>query len=93
LGLSSFAYFKRVFFCSESTILGDKGLLLPSLKHSGPKLNKESEEDIVEENLKRLQTLSEVSSVDQKSAEKVISFTKRLQHPAIKRFFVPPDVF
>jgi hypothetical protein len=51
--------------------LGDKGLLLPSLKQAGPKIKKESEKDIVAANLKRLLNLSKIGDVDLESAEKV----------------------
>ncbi|XP_065353665.1 uncharacterized protein LOC135948365 [Cloeon dipterum] len=64
-------------FQQRSTILGAKGLLLPFLKHSGPKLEEESEEQIVEENLKRLLSLSQISAIDLKCAEKILERTNR----------------
>lgn len=54
---------------SGSTILGDRDLLLPSLRRSRP--TKCLNVDKTEKNLKQLQMLTETPAIDLKTAQKV----------------------
>ncbi|XP_059480291.1 uncharacterized protein LOC132199513 isoform X2 [Neocloeon triangulifer] len=75
---------KEELFKQKSTILGEKGLLLPSLKHSGPKFEEENEDQIVEENLKRFQSLSQIAALDLKTADKILERTTRSTKRRVK---------
>ncbi|CAB3371335.1 Hypothetical predicted protein [Cloeon dipterum] len=81
-------------FKQKSTILGSKGLLLPSLKHSGPKFDEENEDQIVQENLSRLQSLSQISAIDLKIAVKILErTTKRIAERSCEQKKITSTLF